>query len=420
MGQQGNLKLKCQQYDHKDEIETICYNQFCQDFRLNCFKCDKRRTHHDHINDVEKINSLIGFIENRNKECDNLIDNLDKYVESLNQSFSQLKRGIKLKYSLQKERLINLNSQQLNDYLNSTIKFMEYKHSITTIISDQAKKLNHTFNNIYEQLQLLSLNYYQIDDNSIKQSEKLYDKGYDLYQKYKYTEAIDILDISIQQNPKNYKSQGCKGACLMMLNKYEDAINWLDQALAIDPKNVFSLRNKGACLMMLNNYEGAINLLDQALAIDPKDVFSLRNKGECLRMLNKYEDAINQLDQALAINPKDFFSLRKKGECLRMQNQYDDAINWLDQALAIDPKDVFSLNSKSKCLRILKQYSESFQFLDQTNVIDTQAIHSKGDDLADQLKQKKALIHCEQSSTKNSNDLQSQYQQEFCQQIQNQ
>ncbi|CAD8195670.1 unnamed protein product [Paramecium octaurelia] len=245
MGQQGNQKLKCQQDDHQDDIETICYNQFCQDFRLNCFKCNKRKIHLDHSNDVEKINSLIGFIENTNKVCDNLIDDLNSYVENLNQSFSQLKRGIRLKYSIQKERLINLSSKQLHDYLNSTITLIEYKQSVKQIISAQAKKLTHTFNNLYEQLQLLSFNYYQVDSSSIKLSEDLYDKGFDLFLKTNYSEAIDILDMSIQFNPKNYLSLGCKGACLRKLNKYEDAISWLNKILSINPKHIFSILEKG-------------------------------------------------------------------------------------------------------------------------------------------------------------------------------
>ncbi|CAD8151546.1 unnamed protein product [Paramecium pentaurelia] len=164
--------------DYQDEIDIVCYNEFCKEFRLNCFKCQKKgRIHHDHFDDVEKINSLIEFIENKNKECDNLIDDLNQQEESVNQSFSQLKIGIRQKYQLYQQKLILLNSQSINDFLNSTIKFNEYKQSITTIILEQNKKLTNSFNNLYQQLLLSSFNYYQNDNNCIQISEELYQKG---------------------------------------------------------------------------------------------------------------------------------------------------------------------------------------------------------------------------------------------------
>ncbi|CAD8179770.1 unnamed protein product [Paramecium octaurelia] len=245
MIQQASLKLRCQEDNHIEEIDFICYHEFCTGFRLNCFDCFKKGIHHTHSDDVKKVNSLIPFIESNNKECDNLIDDLNKCVETLNQSFSQLTKGIRNKYSLVKERLVNMNSYQINDYLNSTIKLMEYKQSISKIIEEQIKKLNHAFNNLYEQLQLSSFNYYLIDDNNIERAEDLCNQGKKLYLDLNYNEALTYFDKSIVINTSNQESLCYKGNCLMMLNKYEDAITWFDKALAIDPNYVISLSNKG-------------------------------------------------------------------------------------------------------------------------------------------------------------------------------
>ncbi|CAD8213469.1 unnamed protein product [Paramecium pentaurelia] len=170
MIQKLNLQLECLIDDHKDKIVMICYNQNCTEFRLNCFKCLKKgKIHLDHIDDVEKFKTLMEFIKNQNQACDNLINHLSTYIESMNQSFTQLKCGIRQKYSLQNEQLVNLNSQQLNDYLNSTVNLIEYKQSITAIISDYTKKITHQFNILYEQLKLSSFNYYMINDNDNQQ-----------------------------------------------------------------------------------------------------------------------------------------------------------------------------------------------------------------------------------------------------------
>ncbi|CAD8214619.1 unnamed protein product [Paramecium octaurelia] len=277
---QPDMKLECQEYDHKDEIETICFNSFCSEFRLNYFICIKKgRSHLDHLDDVEKINSLMGFWmrkKKKNIEFDNLIDDPNTFVESLNQSFSLLKRGIRQKSSLQKERIINLNSKQIYDYLNSTLKLIEYKQSITTIISDQTMKLTDKFDNLYQQLQLSSFNYQQIDD-------RLYSK--ELYNQDKITEAIDILDPSIQQNPNNLY-----GAKMKIVDNQQEheAISQLDKALAIDPKHINSLGEKGGCLRILKKYNESLQVLDQALSINPKNTFSLQSKGGCVQCIKNH------------------------------------------------------------------------------------------------------------------------------------
>ncbi|CAD8116737.1 unnamed protein product [Paramecium primaurelia] len=295
MIQQLNLKLKCQQDDHQDEIDIVCYNQFCTEFRLNCFKCQKKgRIHQDHFDDVEKINSLIEFIENKNKECDNLIDDLNQQLESVNQSFCQLKMGIRQKYQLYQQKLVLLNSQQINDFLNSTIKFNEYKQSITTIIVEQTKKLTNSFNNLYQQLQLSSFNYYKNDDNCIKISEELYQKGYQLYMEDKYEQAIAILDKSIQQNLNNHNSLWCKGAY---------------------PKHVRSLCEKGECLRLMKKYNESLKFIDQALSIDQQHIPSLQTKGDCLRDQLKYKEALIYYEKSLKINPNNQYSKNQKNFC---------------------------------------------------------------------------------------------------------
>ncbi|CAD8213135.1 unnamed protein product [Paramecium pentaurelia] len=271
--------------------------------------------HNDHFDDVEKINSLIQFIDQKNQECDKLIDDLNKLEKIMNQSFSQLKRGIIQKYQLYKERLVQLNSQQINYYLNSTIQFKEYQQSITKIIQEQTNKLNHSLNNLYEQLTLSQFNYYQIDNDSILLSKQLYDKGQKLYWEYKYDEAIEVLDKSIQQYQNNHQSLWCKGECLSGLNKYEDAITWYDKALAIDSKHADSLFGKGDCLRLMKNYDESLNILDQALTINPQHSLSLKSKGQCLEDQQKYEEALIYYEKSLNINPNDQWTIKQKKIC---------------------------------------------------------------------------------------------------------
>ncbi|CAD8197949.1 unnamed protein product [Paramecium pentaurelia] len=270
MIQQANLKLKCQVDEHKEEIDFICFDQFCSGIRLQFVECFKRGIDNNHINDIKKVNTLIQFLENNNKDCDNLIDDLNKCVENVNQSFSQLKRGIRKKYSLFQERLVNLNSCQINDYLNSTIQFTEYKQSITKIIEEQTKKLTHSFNNLYEQLQLSQFNYYQVDEHDIKLSEDLYQQGYQLYWEDKYNEGIEQLDKSISINPNN-----------QFLKQYDISLTYLHQALLINPNHTFSLDRIGNCLQDQEKYLEALIYYERKLKIQPNDQWTKNQKEFC-------------------------------------------------------------------------------------------------------------------------------------------
>ncbi|CAD8161827.1 unnamed protein product [Paramecium pentaurelia] len=299
MIQQQNLKLRCQQDGHQDEINTVCYYQFCQEFRLTCFKCIKKGLHHSHINNIEKISSIAEFIDKQNQEY-----NLNTQVESVNDSFSQLKSGIKNKYSLVKERLVHLNSQQINDFLNSITKFGEYKQSIKSIISEQIKKLSNSFNNLCQQLQLSSINYYQIDDKHIKLSKELYEQGYQLYFNSKFDQAIEIFDKSIESDLNNHLSLWCKGA-----------FTWLDKALAIDPKHVNSLCYKGECLRLMQKYNESIKLFNQALSIDENHIPSLQFKASCLEEQQKYKEALIYYEKLFKINPNDKWLKDRRDFC---------------------------------------------------------------------------------------------------------
>ncbi|CAK63847.1 unnamed protein product (macronuclear) [Paramecium tetraurelia] len=302
MDQSANITLKCQINDHNDSINAICYHPYCNEFRFHCFKCTKQGIHRNHMNDVEHIGSLSEFVENQNKQFQNLKDTLNNIIQGLLKSSEILIKGIEEKYYLQKERIMILNLQQLNDYLSSAIKFDEYKQSILPIITEMTKKLDLQFSNLKEQLKLSQITYL-IDYQKI--SAEFYQRGYNLYCSGKFQESIEQLNMSIQLDPSNFLALGCKGACLRLLDKYQDALVCLDQAIEINPKHVNSLSNKGECLRKLGKYEESLIFLNQALQIEHYNTFPIQIKGQCLENLGNYDDAMICYQKFLKYKPGD-------------------------------------------------------------------------------------------------------------------
>ncbi|CAD8196822.1 unnamed protein product [Paramecium octaurelia] len=326
MDQSAKITLKCQINDHNDSINAICYNQYCNEFRFNCFKCSKQGIHRNHMEDVEQISSLSEFVENMNKYFRDFKGRYTSIIQGLVKSSEELMKGMEEKYYLPKERIMILNLQQLNDYLNSAIQFDEYKQSIIPIITDMTKKMEHQFSNLKEQLKLYENTYFI---NDIKYSQDIFQKGYNLYCRGEFQDSIEQLNISIQLDPSNFQALWCKGACLRFLEQYKDALVCFDQAIEINPKHVNSLSNKGACLRILEKYEESLSCLNQALQFEPYNSFSLQTKGILL-----------------------FYSL---GQLLEDQGNYDEALIYYQKSLKFKPVDQYVKKLIENCEQICAQ-----------------------------------------------------------------
>ncbi|CAD8125986.1 unnamed protein product [Paramecium sonneborni] len=362
--------------------------------RLSCFTCYQQGYHSAHPQNVKKLDSLYDFVEVKNKECEDLIEQINQYISSINQSFSKLIMGIKNKYYFQQAQLPQLKSQQLNDLVNQMIKLPEYKSQIITIIEEEIFQIKKIFEKLYQELQLSQLKYNENYMCQKQRQRELYEKAYKLcWDEKKYVEAIQNLDQVLELDPNNVDSLWCKGTCLKNLNKYQDAIICLDKALSIDPNDVTTLTQKGQCLRNLNEYEDAIIWFDKALNIDPNHVISLSQKGQCLRLLKQYYNAITWLDYALKIDPSHVVSLNEKdkliilkmlqntliyllilvliihfhfhakanvvidflGACLEDLQQYSEAMIYYEKSLQIKPNDKWTANRRDGCQKKLKK-----------------------------------------------------------------
>ncbi|CAD8204362.1 unnamed protein product [Paramecium pentaurelia] len=307
--------------------------QNCTESRLIFCICIKEGYHTQHNEDVKEIQNFRQLVENKNQECDNLIHQLNKQIETVYQSFSKFTQGIRNKYQLSIEKLLKLNSKQVNDFLNQLIKFAEYKQSIIQILKQLTIKMVKNFDSLKEQLTLSSVTYYQINNEKQQQFISLYGQSQTFVQQGKYKETIELLNQVIQLNPNYYQALTFKGQCLMELNKNEEVMIWLHKALAINPQHVISLQKEGECLKCLGKYQDAINQQDKVLLIDPKNVISLCEKGHCLMRLKKYKDSLNYLNQALFISPGDNISFDNKGRCLEYLGNYMGALICYQQLL---------------------------------------------------------------------------------------
>ncbi|CAK59172.1 unnamed protein product (macronuclear) [Paramecium tetraurelia] len=366
MNQYNDLIIKCPNPEHANNVKLVCFDESCKADRLYCMHCSRNGIHFSHPQYQYQLSNLFDHIEKIEKECDDLINRLNKQMDFVYQSFYLLIGGIKTKYQISKEQIFNLNSKQINSILAETIQFKSFRSTIEILIQKYSNELQDQIQKLFQDLNLNQLNYYQVSDQDIKKSEELYQKGYKLYwYDHKYEEAIAILDQALRLNSKHQLALWCKAESLKMLDQYNEAIIWADKALQVDPKHFNSLYTKAESLRMLDQYNEAIIWVDKALQIDSKHCNSLFTKASSLRGLGQYNDAIVWADKALQIDSKHCNSLSTKSVSLRMLKSYEEAIAVIDQSLQVNPNHLDSLWSKGKLLQDQNQYQEALMCYDK-------------------------------------------------------
>ena len=88
-----------------------------------------------------------------------------------------------------------------------------------------------------------------------------------------YLEKVKLRNIS-----STVESLIIKGNELFNKFKYQDAISYYDKALTITPNNVDALVGRANSLFKLNRYEESVNYYDKALDIQPVNVTVLYAK----------------------------------------------------------------------------------------------------------------------------------------------
>ncbi|CAD8178160.1 unnamed protein product [Paramecium pentaurelia] len=356
MNQNNDTNIKCPNSEHANNVKIVCFNESCKADRLQCIECIQNGIHITHLQHQQDLLFLFEHISDIEKQCEDLIIDLNKQMDMAYEQFYLLIGGIRSKYQKSKQQFLNLDSKQMNYFFAESIKFKSFEQTNFILIQQSIKDFQDSIVKLLSDLKLSELNYNQISNQDIDKSEELYKKGYKLYwDDDNYKEAIKIFDQSLIFNPKNCNSLYCKADSLRMLGQYNEAIVWADKALKVDSKDCDSLYCKAASLKMLGQYNEAIIWADEALKVDPKHCSSLFTKSDSLRLLKMFKQSMEVIEQSLKINPNHFDSLWAKGKCLQDQNQYQEALIYYKKALMINPNHEWTRDRKDECLKAINQ-----------------------------------------------------------------
>ncbi|CAD8125390.1 unnamed protein product [Paramecium sonneborni] len=399
MDQQQNrmMNIVCPVKNHRSIIERFCIFYNCDETkRVMCDECYSEQRHSNH-RDQKKIIEVFEFIGEKSKECqDRIIQKLDQLFNQIEQSYQDIKNGLNQKYLLSKLQVQEYNGDQIHEVLCQMIKMEELYDPLNVIVKN-FQTLIQNLQEFEDALNLPSLNYIQCSKESQQQSDKYFEKGYQLFNRDEFQQAIQILDESLKYNEKNILSLWCRSTCLSFLNDQNDAIKWIDKALYIDPNHVDSLYRKSECLSLLGKHEEALKTVEIALSIDSQNtddyteklnvqVYQV-NKRNHSKFQNYFYFNIQKIQifcgeklnvQACQENKKKLLNWQIRfwqqtliilihylEECLLLQGQQIEALLWIEKGLKIDPEHINLLYIGAKCLNLLGRQREAIKMIDK-------------------------------------------------------
>ena len=140
-----------------------------------------------------------------------------------------------------------------------------------------------------------------------------------------YKEAIKILNLALQLNPKEENLWMALAEAQFKTEDSNGALLSLDKALVINPKNASIYFTKGSIYMNLKHLENAISMLNQGLSLDNKNETGYFQLGNAYIMLKEYTKALYTYNKVTKLNPNFWQVINNQGLILYEINKKEEA-----------------------------------------------------------------------------------------------
>ena len=136
-------------------------------------------------------------------------------------------------------------------------------------------------------------------------AEELYNEAIKLYEKRKYSEALERNLAASKKAPKNAEILNNLGNCQFKLGRIEDALESWKNALKIAPRSGKICNNLGIAYYQLDKNKDAIEYYKKAIMFEPDFADPYYNIASVYGFTGNFEDALVNYKKFLEFNPDD-------------------------------------------------------------------------------------------------------------------
>jgi tetratricopeptide (TPR) repeat protein len=156
-----------------------------------------------------------------------------------------------------------------------------------------------------------------------------------------YGKAIEFLQISQKEDPKNAESAYLIGRMFVQMANYKAAIPYYTQALNLDSTSQPSRTYEYALVLATaGQFDASVKTFQKAIdrGYKPRDDFYM-NMAYTMADAHKTDEAIKMMKEMLSRRPQDLGLLNGLADVCYHSGRYKEAIGYWDQILGADDKN---------------------------------------------------------------------------------
>jgi Tfp pilus assembly protein PilF len=139
--------------------------------------------------------------------------------------------------------------------------------------------------------------------STTKTAEEFYNEAIDLYEKRRYSQALEANRAALAQAPRNSEILNNLANCLFKMGKVEEAVTNWKKALEIAPKSAKICNNLGIAYYQMDQNDRAIEFYQKAILFEPQFADAYYNLASVFGFKGRFKEALDYYRKFLEFTP---------------------------------------------------------------------------------------------------------------------
>jgi tetratricopeptide (TPR) repeat protein len=209
-----------------------------------------------------------------------------------------------------------------------------------------------------------------VEDNLSKSDSRDNSEYSALMDDQKWEEAINKLEETLHDDPKDAEALAQRALCYYRLKNYDSALRDANEALKIEPQTAAALDARGWTYHDTNEFRKALADFSEEIKLQPKNVSALVARADTYDAMRQGQQGLADYDKAIALDNENATTYRNRGWTYLNIGNCKNAIEDFEESLRLDDSDIAAYLNKATAFMRLETYEQAIEDLDKVLEID--------------------------------------------------
>lgn len=167
-----------------------------------------------------------------------------------------------------------------------------------------------------------------------------FDKSVAFFKEGKFDEALDAINLSIQEDKTNPEFYFFRARVQTRRGKFENSLSDFDHLISLEPFNPTYISDRAVVLHLLKRDDEAMSEFDRAINLEPQNPYRYSSRAYFKDRIGDLKGAIEDYDKAIELDPEDAVAYNNKGlieEKMGYQNRSKNSFKKADDLVGYKP-----------------------------------------------------------------------------------